>query len=77
MIDVVILSFKFIFTVEYVSGVDNEIADYLSRNPKWGDIDKDIIVEDDFGQNMYLEDHVKMVTTSKKYNNRIIEDPMI
>ena len=77
MIDVVILSFKFIFTVEYVSGVDNEIADYLSRNPKWGNINKDIIVEDDFGQNMYLEDHVKMVTTSKKYNNRIIEDPMI
>ena len=33
--DIVVSTYRYNFTVEYVAGKDNELADYLSRNPMW------------------------------------------
>ena len=68
LMDVVINSFKYNFIVKHVCSKANEVADYLSRHPKW---------ENNFGNNTYLEDHIKMASTTQRNNNRILQDLMI
>ena len=33
--DIVVSTYRYNFDVQYIQGKDNELADYLSRNPVW------------------------------------------
>ena len=77
--DIVMSTYRYNFTVDYVAGKDNELADYLSRNPMW---DKESEKHgpwstDDFGKEITIEAQVYAAQAIKRYHDRITNDPLL
>ena len=77
--DIVVSTYRYIFDVQYVAGKDNELADYLSRNPVW-DEESDKHgpwITDDFGKEVTIEAHVCAAQAIKRFHDRIASDPLL
>ena len=77
--DIVVSTYRYNFDVQYVAGKDNELADYLSRNPVW-DKESDKHgpwITDDFGKEVTIEAHVCAAQAIKRYHDRIASDPLL
>ena len=73
--DIVVATNKFHFTVEYVPGKTNVIADFLSRNPLWDqDTGQGPMVEDDFGRTIPLQAHVHSAQLLYRYAKNSTRD---
>ena len=77
--DIVVLTYRYNFSVEYVAGKDNELADYLSRNPRWGKESETHgpWITDDFGKEITIEAHVCAAKVIKRYHDSIKSDPLL
>ena len=77
--DIVVSTYRYNFDVQYIQGKDNELADYLSRNPVW-DKESDKHgpwITDDFGKEVTIEAHVCSAQAIKRFHERIASDPLI
>ena len=71
--------YRYNFTVQYIKGKANELADYLSRNPLWCPECKEHgpWIVDDFRKNLTVEAHICAAQTINKCEDRIFEDPLL
>ena len=71
--DIVVSTYRYNFTVEYVHGKDNKLADYLSRYTLWCQESKEHgpWITDDFGKKIIVEAHICALLTLNKYEVRI------
>ena len=62
-----------------MKGKDNELADHLSRYPLWcpDSNEHGPWITDDFGKQITVEAHICAVRTVNKYEDRILEDPLL
>ena len=77
--DIVVSTYHYKFSVKYVAGKENELADYLSRNTLW---DKESErhgpwITDDFGKEVTIEAHVCAAQAIKRYHDRITNNPLL
>ena len=77
--EIVVSTYRYNFTVQYIKGKDNKLADHLSRNPlccpdsnKHGPW-----IVDDFGKKIMVEAHICAAQTINKYEDRILDDPYL
>ena len=77
--DIVVSTYRYNFTVQYIKGKDNELAHYFSRNPLWCPESNEHgpWIVDDFGKNIMVEAHICSGQTINKYEDRILEDPLM
>ena len=77
--DIVVSTYRYNFDVQYIQGKDNELADYLSRNPVLDEeSDKHRPwITDDFGKEVTIEAHVCSVQAIKRFHDRIANDPLL
>ena len=77
--DIVVSTYRYNFTVQYIKGKDNELADYLSRNPLWCPESNEHgpWIVDDFKNKIKVEAHICATQTINKYEDRILEDPLL
>ena len=77
--DIVVSPYCYNFTVEYVRGKDNELADHLSCYPIWCQESEKYgpWITDDFGKKITVESHICAVQTVNKYKDRIFDDPLL
>ena len=77
--DIVVSTYCYNFSVEYVAGKDNNLADYLSKNPLWDKESKrhGPWITDDFGKEITIEAHVCAAQAIKRYHDRIKSDPLL
>ena len=61
--------YRYNFTVQYIKGKDNELADYLSRYPLWfpESSEHGPWITDDFGKKITVEAHICAAQTINKY----------
>ena len=59
-----------------MKGKDNEIADFLSRNPLWSSKSNEPgpWITDDFGKEITVEAHKIVTQAINKYEDRILSD---
>ena len=77
--DIVVSTYRYNFTVKYIPGKQNELADYLSQNPEW---DKETekhgpFITDNFGKEITIEAHICSAQTINKFQSRIDSDPLL
>ena len=67
--DIVVSTYRYNFTVKYVKGKDNELADHLSRYPIWCPEREEHgpWITDHFGKKITVEAHICTVQTVNKY----------
>ena len=77
--DIVVSTYRYNFTVKYISGKNNELADHLSRYPIWCQEQEDYgpWIIDDFGKNITVEAHISSVQSVNKYKDRLHSDPLL
>ena len=77
--DIVVSTYRYNFDVQYVAGKDNELADYLSRNPVWDEESEKHgpWITDDFGKEVTIEAHVCSAQAIKRFHDRIANDPLL
>ena len=77
--DIVVSTYQYNFTVEYIRGKDNELADHLSRHPIWSQEQEDFgpWITDDFRKKITVESHINTVQTVNRYEERMYEDPLL
>ena len=66
--DIVVSTYRYNFTVQYIKGKDNELANYLSRYPLWCPESKEHgpWIIDDFGKKITVEAHICATQTINK-----------
>merc|ERR1712112_457289 len=74
--DIVVSTYRYNFTVKYVSSKDNLLADFLSRNPLWTQEQEQHgpWIVDDFGKKITVEAHISSVSSVQivdKYEERL------
>ena len=77
--DIVVSTYRYNFTVKYIQGKHNELADYLSRNPEWDEETEKhgpFIIED-FGKEITIEAHICSAQTINRFQSRIDSDPLL
>ena len=79
ILDIVVSTYRYNFTVKYVKGKDNELADHLSRYPLWCPDSKKHgpWITDDFCKQITVEVHICAAQTVNKYEDIILEDPLL
>ena len=72
--DIVVSTYRYNFTVKYISGKDNNLADFLSRNPIWCQEQEDHgpWIIDDFGKKITVEAHISSVQSMDKRDFTLI-----
>ena len=77
--DIVVSTYRYNFDVQYIQRKNNELADYLSRNPVWDEeTDKHgPWITDDFGKEVTIEAHVCSAQAIKRFHDRIASDPLL
>ena len=66
--DIVVLMYHYNF-----HGEDNEITDYLRRNPQWTEESRYYpLITDHFGKRTTVEAHISVTQTLHKYKDRIM-----
>ena len=76
--DIVVSTYRYNFTIQYIKGKDNELVDYLSRNPLWCPESNKHgpWIINDFGKKITVEAHICAAQTVFKYEDKILEDPL-
>merc|ERR1711867_220020 len=76
--DIVVSTYRYNFTVKYVSAKDNLLADFLSRNPIWTQEQEEHgpWIVDDFGKTITVEAHVSSVQVMN-FEERLKSDPLL
>ena len=76
--DIVVSTYRYNFTVQYLKGKDNEITDYLSRNPLWSPESNEhgLWIIHVFGKNIMVEAHICVAQTINTYEESISSDPL-
>ena len=74
-----ISTYRYNFTVQYVKGKANKLADHLSRYPLWYPESNEHgpLITDDFGKKITVEAHISAAHTLNKYEDRILKDPLL
>ena len=77
--DIVVSTYRYNFSVKYIPGKQNELVDYLSRNP---DRDEETekhgpFIIDDFGKEITIEAHICLAQTINRFQSRIDSDPLL
>ena len=77
--DIVVSTYRYNFTVKYIDGKNNELADFLSRYPIWCQEQEDHgpWIIDDFGKKITVEAHISSVQSVNKYEERLHSDPLL
>ena len=72
-------NYRYNFTVKYISGKNNELADHLSHYPIWCQEQEDHgpWITDDFGKKITVEAHISSVQAVNKFEERLHEDPLL
>ena len=77
--DIVVSTFRYNFALKYISGKDNNLADFLSRNQIWCQEQEDHgpWIIDDFGKKITVEAHISSAKSADKYEERLHTDPLL
>ena len=75
ILDIVVSTYHYNFTVEYIRGKDNELADHLSRHPIWSQESEDfgLWITDDFSKKITVESHINTVQTVNRYKDKCMK----
>ena len=77
--DIVVSTYRYNFTVKYISGKNNELADFLSQYPIWCQEQEDHgpWIIDNFRKKITVEAHISSVQSVNKYEERLHSDPLL
>merc|ERR1711867_862 len=77
--DIVVSTYRYNFTVKYVSAKDNLLADFLSRNPIWTQEQEEFgpWIVDNFGKKITVKAHISSAQIVDKYEERLRSDPLL
>ena len=77
--DIVVSTYRYNFSVKYIQGKHNELADYLSQNPEWDEETEKHgpWITDDFGKEVTIEAHICSAQTISRFQSRIDNDPLL
>ena len=77
--DIVVSTYRYNFTVKYVSAKDNLLADFLSRNPIWSQEQEEFgpWIIDNFGKKITVEAHISSAQIVDKFEERLRSDPLL
>ena len=77
--DIVVSTYRYNFNVKYIQGKNNELADYLSRNPVWNEETEKHgpWITDNFGKEVTIEAHVCSAQTIRRFHDRIANNPLL
>ena len=77
--NIVVSTYRYNLSVKYISGKDNNLADFLSRNPMWCQEQEDHgpWIVDDFGKKITIEAHISSVQAIDRHEERLHSDPLL
>ena len=77
--DIVVSTYRYNFTVKYISGKNNELVDHISHYPIWCQEQEDHgpWITDDFGKKITVEAHITSIEPVNKFEERLHEDPLL
>ena len=71
--DIVVSTYRYNFTVEYVCSKDNELADHLSHYPIWYLENEEfgLWITNNISKKISVESHINTVQTLNRFEDRI------
>ena len=71
--DIVVSTYCYNFTMEYIRSKDNKLTDHLSCPPIWCQENEDFgpWITDDFGKKITVESHINTVQIVNRFEDRI------